>query len=153
MRMTCSTLKSNHTYLVELRFFGDTLNPAEVSSILGLQPSIYSSHEEPLLGRKRQPFWGYNGSEHADFQAEWLSLEDGLAFVARTLAPVRSEIVQLSKRFDGLWWCGHFQSSFDGGPTLSPDILADISSFGCSFYLDNYYSDQDGSLQASNSGA
>ena len=148
MRMTSPTPTSNHTYLVELRFFGGTLDPAEVSSILGLQPSIYSSHEEPLLNRKRRPFWGYNGSEHPEFEAEWLSLEDGLAFVARRLAPVKSEIVQLSKRFDGLWWCGHFQSSFDGGPTLSPDLLDDIASFGCPFFLDNYYSDEDGRLQA-----
>jgi hypothetical protein len=133
---------------VELRFFGDTLDPAEVSSILGLQPSIYGSHEEPLLNRKRRPFWGYNGSEHPEFQVEWLSLEEGLAFVAGRLAPVKSEIFELSKRFDGLWWCGQFQSSFDGGPTLSPDLLADIASFGCHFFLDNYYSGEDGGLRA-----
>ena len=144
--MSTPTPSPNHTYLVELRFFGDLLDPSEVSSILGLQPSLYSSHEEPLLNRKRRPFWGYNGIEHPEFQAEWLSLEDGLAFVAGRLSALKSEVVQLSKRFDGLWWCGHFQTSFDGGPTLSPQILAEVASFGCPLYLDNYFSSEDGSL-------
>jgi hypothetical protein len=99
-----------------------------------------------LLRRHRQPFWGYNGSEHPEFQAEWLALEDGLAFVAGRLSTLKSEIVELSKRFDGLWWCGHFQASFDGGPTLSPHILAEVASFGCSLYLDNYFDSGDGSL-------
>jgi Domain of unknown function (DUF4279) len=146
--MANPTPVSNHTYLVELRFFGDLLNPAEITSILGVQPSIFSSNKEPLLKRKRQPFWGYNGKEHPEFQAEWLSLEDGLAFVACRLAPIKSEIVQLSKRFDGLWWCGHFQTSFDGGPVLSPSVLAEVSSYGCPIFLDNYYTIEDDSLQA-----
>jgi hypothetical protein len=141
--MSIPTPSSYHTYLVELRFFGDLLIPAEVSAILGLKPSIYSSREEPLLNRNRRPLWGYNGSEHPEFQTEWLSLEEGLAFVADRLSDVKTEIVQLSKRFDGLWWCGHFQTSFDGGPTLSPQILSEVATFGCPLYIDNYFSRED----------
>jgi hypothetical protein len=153
MTMIIPTSPSSHTYSVELRFFGDFLDPAEITAILGLRPSIYSSNEEPLLNRKRQPFRGYNGSEHPDFQAQWQSLEDGLAFVACRLAPLKSEIVQLSKRFDGLWWCGHFQSSFDGGPTLSPGLLANVASYGCPLYLDNYHTIDNDGFPATNSAA
>jgi Domain of unknown function (DUF4279) len=145
-KMRISTPPPRHSYSVELRFFGDALDPEEISSVLGLQPSTYSSKDEPLLGRQRQPFWGYNGCEHPDFQVEWVSLEDGLAFVADRLLVRKSEIIELSNRFDGLWWCGHFQGSFDGGPTLSPQILDAVASFRCALYIDNYFSCDDCSL-------
>ena len=132
---------------MEFRLYGDLLDPVEVSSIIGLQATT-SSKGERIGKRPRLPFWGYNGSDDPQFQDEWQSLEDGLALVSRRLKPYRSIIGRLSERFDGIWWCGHFQSSFDGGPTLSPRLLADIASFGCPLFLDNYHDVDDGSLQA-----
>lgn len=130
---------SNHTYSVELRLYGD---PVELSSIMGLEGTT-SSNGEMIGGRKRAIFWGYNGSDDPRYQDEWYSLEDALALVAERLKPYRSIISELTKRFDGIWWCGHFQSSFDGGPTLSPRTLADIASFGCPLFLDNYHAVDD----------
>ena len=137
----------NHTYSVAFRFYGDALDPAEVSSIIGLQATTWSNGKS-IGKRPRLPFWGYNGSDDPQFQDEWQSLEDGLALVVRRLKPYRSIITGLSDRFDGIWWCGHFQSSFDGGPTLSSCLLADVASFGCPLFLDNYHTDNGGSLQA-----
>lgn len=132
----------NHTYSVEFRLYGDQLDPVAVSSIVGLEATT-SSNAESIGRRPGRPFWGYNGSDDPQFQEEWQSLEDGLALIAHRLKPYRSIIAELSERFDGIWWCGHFQSSFDGGPTLSAGLLADIASFGCPLFLDNYHTADD----------
>jgi len=150
--MNSPVTQPNHTYSVEFRLYGDLLDPVEVSSIIGLQATQWSNGK-PIGQRPRMPFWGYNGSDDPQFQDEWQSLEDGLALVSRRLKPYRSIIAKLSERFDGIWWCGHFQCSFDGGPTLSPSLLADIASFGCPLFLDNYHSVGDDSLQARQSPA
>lgn len=141
------TAKPNHTYSVAFRLYGEDLDPTEVSSLMGLQATEWSNGA-PIGKRERLPFWGYNGSDDPQFQAEWQSLEDALALVSGRLRPYRSTILELCKRFDGIWWCGHFQSSFDGGPTLSPHVLAEVASFGCPLYLDSYHSVDDDSLRA-----
>jgi|EndMetStandDraft_3_1072993.scaffolds.fasta_scaffold225843_2 hypothetical protein len=138
--MSNRTAQPNHTYSVEFRLYGDDLDPIEVSSIIGLQATT-SSTGEHIGKRRRQPFWGYNASDDPQYQDEWQSLEDGLALVSRRLKPYRSIISTLYSQFDGIWWCGHFQYSFDGGPTLSPRTLIEVASFGCPLYLDNYFSD------------
>jgi len=43
------------------------------------------------------------------------------------------------------WWCGHFQSGFDGGPTLTPDLLRRLGEFGADLFIDNYFSPDDSS--------
>ncbi len=132
---------SNHIYTVELRFSGDVLEPSEITQRLNLQPSnSLSDLGQSLGGKKRRPFWAYNGYGEDGFQAEWLSLDQGLAFLLRRLSSSRTTIIELSRRFDGLWWCGHFQASFDGGPTLSPAVLAEIAEYRLPLTIDNYFS-------------
>ncbi len=55
--------------------------------------------------------------------------------------PLRGTLLNLTTEFNGIWWCGHFQSSFDGGPTLTPTLLRDLASFEIPLYLDNYFSE------------
>jgi hypothetical protein len=130
----------NHRYTVEIRFVGDRLDPSEISRRLHLQPSSSMAQiAAGSSGRRRIPFWAYNGKGEAGFCAEWQSLEQGLEFLVQRIAPVRSVVIELSKSFNGIWWCGHFQSSFDGGPTLSPRILVDVASFGLPLSIDNYF--------------
>lgn len=130
----------NHTYMVELRFYGDALEPSEITRRLCLQPST-TSDDLPVgpKGRKRRPVWGYNGQGEDGFQSEWQSLEQGLDFVLRRIAPLQATVVELSQDFKGIWWCGHFQASFDGGPTLSSKTLAEIASYGLPLFIDNYF--------------
>lgn len=132
-----------HSYVVELCFTGDGLEPAEITRRLGLQPrdapadlNLSSSR------RRRRPFWAYNGHCEDGFQREWSSLETGLSFLLRHLVARRTVVIDLSKSFEGLWRCGHFQASFDGGPTLSAGVLAAIASFGLPLSIDNYFSDE-----------
>jgi hypothetical protein len=135
-----SQLPPGHSYTVEIRFYGDRLDPVEVSQRIHLQPSSSLAHSaDTSSGRIRRPFWAYNGEGEEGFLPEWQSLELGLEFLARRLAPLRSTVIELSQSFEGIWWCGHFQASFDGGPTLSPKILAEIASFGLPLSIDNYF--------------
>lgn len=135
-----SHLPTGHSYTVELRFLGDRLDPSEISRRMQLDP-LHSL--TPLAarasGRTRRPFWGYNGQGEEGFLSEWQSLEQGLSFLVHRLAPVRSTVIELSQAFEGIWWCGHFQGSFDGGPTLSSKVLAEVASFGLPLFIDNYF--------------
>jgi len=54
--------------------------------------------------------------------------------------PQREKIAKYSATSDLIWWCGHFQSSLDGGPTLSAELLRDLGGFGVELYIDNYLS-------------
>ena len=134
----------NHSYTVELRFTGDGLIPSEITHQLCLQPTN-SSDSLPISasGREIRPFWAYNGQGEDKFQSEWQSLEQGLDFLLRRLAPLQVTVMELSQRFEGLWWCGHFQASFDGGPTLSSKVLAEIAGYGLPLYIDNYFASEE----------
>lgn len=130
---------NNHTYTVELRFSGKNLEPDIITQYLNLQPvQVFVDFNSKS---NRIPFWSYNGEGENDFQREWELLEQGLYFLIRYLRPIRKKIVYISNSYQGVWWCGHFQTSFDGGPTLSPKILKEISSFNIPLYIDNYFSE------------
>jgi hypothetical protein len=131
-----------HFYTVELRFSGDELVPSDITRHLSLQPTNSSdSLNANLKTRKRRPFWAYNGQGENGFQPEWQSLEQGLDFLAWQLGPRRATVIELSQSFEGIWWCGHFQASFDGGPTLSSKILAEVATYGLPLFIDNYFAD------------
>lgn len=141
--MTQQKKTEMHTYTVELRFFGDHLMPSEISVRLNLLPSSsFCQLENQLLAKKRRPYWAYNGQGVIGFQPEWDSLEKGLDFLLSSLCTRKTEIIALARQFDGLWWCGHFQASFDGGPTLSPMLLTEIGSYEIPLSIDNYFSDE-----------
>lgn len=132
----------NHIYTVELRFFGDGLNPAEITRRVRLSPTRSSGDLVGPNGRKLRPFWAYSGESEAGFQPNWPSLEQGLDFLLGQLAPFRESLIELSEDHQGIFWCGHFQSSFDGGPMLSPRVMANIASYRLPLFIDNYFSEE-----------
>lgn len=133
----------NHSYTVELRFSGEGLVPSEITRRLRLQPTNSSDGLSiKSKGGRQRPFWAYNGQGEDGFQPEWQSLEQGLDFLLRRLDPLRATVIDLSQSFEGLWWCGHFQASFDGGPTLSSKVLAEIASYGLPLFIDNYFENE-----------
>jgi len=69
---------------------------------------------------------------------EWTSLEDGFRFILGILDQKRSKIIDFAHKYDGIWWCGHFQSGFNGGPILSPELLMKLASYEMPIYIDNY---------------
>jgi Domain of unknown function (DUF4279) len=133
-----------HAYTIELSFYGDQLVPSDISACLKLQPSGSLSQSQIQPGkRRRRPYWGYNGKGELGFLPEWTCLEDGFEFLLKILNPRKPDIVALARQFDAVWWCGHFQTSFDGGPTLSPKLLTEIGSYEIPLSFDNYFSDEE----------
>jgi hypothetical protein len=135
--------KANHVYTVELRLTGETLEVGGLSALLKLEPSNSSYGEgNTAQGARRHPYWAFNGHTFHGFRAEWLSLNDGLEFLVPQLIPFREQIRELSARYEGVWWCGHFQSSFDGGPTLSAALLGELAKYSLPLQIDNYFSNE-----------
>ena len=131
-----------HEYTVELRISGAELVPTTITQALGLEPSLVRQVGEHRGAGKvwDQALWGYNGFA-ADNPKSWTSLEDGLVFVLDRLEPLRNEIDKYKQKYDAVWWCGHFQSSFDGGPMLSAKLMRRLADFGVELYIDNHFVD------------
>jgi hypothetical protein len=133
-----------HEYTVELRIHGADVVPANITRELGLEPSLVRE-----VGEYRgagtvwsEALWAYNGFPSGT-PGVWASLEEGLTFLLDKLERVRSQIHSYQQTWDVVWWCGHFQSSFDGGPTLSPRLMQRLGGFGVELYIDNYLTDPD----------
>lgn len=128
---------NGHAYTVEFRIYSSTLDPSEITRELGLQPCQTRTEGTLFAQRRQQGMWAYDGGEGS---IAWDSLEDGITFVLDKLWPHRDAIGKYKASADLLWWCGNFQSSFDGGPRLSPDLLKRLGELGASLYIDNYFS-------------
>jgi len=130
---------TNHRYTVEFRIWGDTLDSDEVSRNLDLQPcQTRTAGMSRFPGRTDRGLWAYSGPPGSP--AQCASLEDGLTHVMDHLWPHREKLATYAATSELIWWCGHFQSSFDGGPTLSPALLKRLGDFGVLLYIDNYFS-------------
>ena len=140
-------------FSVELRFYGDMLDPAEITERLNLQPSstcqsygcgVGSRKVTPCIScgagrRKGKPFWGYDGHDANGYQFKWQSLDEGIAFLLGQIDPIRAKVIELSPNHDSYLWCGHFMSCFCSEPSLSPESLNKIASYGFALFLDNYF--------------
>lgn len=130
-----------HDYTVEFRIFSETLDPNEITRELGLQPCQIRIQGASGLGKRpQQGMWAYDGGEGS---ITWESLADGLTFVLDKLWPHREAVAKYKAAGTLVWWCGNFQSSLDGGPTLPPALLKRLGEFGAELYIDNYFSQND----------
>lgn len=89
--------------------------------------------------------WGYDSLSETATTRDWESLEDGLNSLLDGVATVESEIMEYKQNHKVVLWCGHFQSSFDGGPVFSATLLKRLGDFGVKMYIDNYFSDTEDS--------
>ena len=138
-----------HQYLVELRVFGKDLNPSEVTTTLGLSPSELR-HAGEVVGSKQYQYslWAYNGGAADDSPPIWESLEDGLTFLLDRIGAGKGALEQYQSKYTVVLWCGHFQSAFDGGPSLSPSLLKRLGEFGVELFIDNYFSEDEAASSA-----
>jgi len=131
-----------HEYSVELRIHGQDLNPEIITNDLGLTPSRkYKRGDKRGDGEWDEGMWGYDGTDRYDEPVYWRSLEEGLLFLLNKLYPVIDKLGEYRVKYELILWCGHFQSSFDGGPTFSPHLLKKLGEFGVTLFIDNYFSE------------
>ena len=130
-------------YTIEFRIEGATLSPNAVSEKVGLRPCLIREPRGPSENtRFRNALWSFDGeASSGDGNAkEWNSLSEGLSALLDALLPKQTIIQQEFGAHDMYWWCGHFQTSFDGCSTLSPSVLTRLAQFGVPVILANYHS-------------
>lgn len=133
-----------HEYTVELRISGAELVPTTISETLGLEPSSLRQVGERRSEKRvwDEALWGYSGFPSGTLKT-WSSLEEGLNFILDKLGPFCFQIDTYKQKYDVVWWCGHFQSSFNGGPVLSAKLLRKLADFGVDLYIDDHFVDVD----------
>jgi hypothetical protein len=125
-----------HRYTVELRVWGKTLDPDAITRGTGLLPCQVRRAGDRLGSRTyTNGMWAFDGNGPSD----WDSLEEGLAFVLDRLGTAETLVATYGADYHVVWWCGHFQSSFDGGPTLSAQLLSRLGHCGAELFIDNYF--------------
>ncbi len=134
-----------HAYSVALRISGVKLDTEEITSTLKLTPT-----QIRIAGQKRsakslwtESLWEYE-VRPGDGKVCWTSLEEGLATLLSALAPHKSALQQYQQACAVFLWCGHFSSSFNGGPTFSPSLLRQLGDLGIELRLDTYFSEETG---------
>jgi len=88
--------------------------------------------------------WEYE-AKPTNGEREWRSLEEGLNAILSMIASRQRTLREYQQRFKVSLFCGHFTSSFDGGPTLSPSMLERLGEFGVELFLDTYCSEDSAS--------
>jgi Domain of unknown function (DUF4279) len=121
------------------------MDPDVITRETWLQPSQTRRVGQRLGDRRTysESMWAFNGAND-DHGRHWESIEEGLTFVLDRLAGSEHLIAKYTKEYRTIWWCGHFQSSFDGGPVLSARLLERLGAFGVDLFIDNYFSPDEG---------
>ena len=129
-----------HRYTVELRIVGKDLDPEGVTRALGIAPSRVRRHGEPRVEGSRSTWSGNMWALDIlpPGRDDWSSLEDALGALLNIFGPIRNQIQAYIPTNQTYIWCGHFTSSFDGGPTLSPALLKSLGDLGIQLFLDTY---------------
>lgn len=131
-----------HSYLVSLRISGKRLDPSTITSELGIEPTQVRIEGQPRPGGGSawvESMWEYE-AKAGNEEREWLSLEQGLQSLLSIFASRQVILREYQQRFKVSLFCGHFTSSFNGGPTLSPSLLEELGDFGVELFLDTYSS-------------
>jgi hypothetical protein len=130
--------------LVELNIAGDSIDEQALSRQIGLEATrFFKKGEEKSPGRvRKQSVWSLEVLP-ADGK-EWLSLEDGLTCLLGKLMPAKDSLKKIATEYDVAFSCGHFYSSFGGGPTLSPKLLEQLALFGLKLRISDYWGDEEG---------
>lgn len=132
-----------HEYTIELRFTIDEESIDNISKALNLSPTrVINSRDRKGHGHAARSSWIYNGQGEVGFQPLWENVDDAFRFILGCFSDKKNEIKALAKDVPGVWWCGHFQAGFNGGPKLSPDLLIEIGEYGVPLYIDNYFSNE-----------
>ncbi len=133
-------------YTVEFRIEGELLVPAQVTRLLGMQPSLVR-HVGDRRGANdafSKALWAFSGDPLPSEEIRvWRSIEDGLRYVADCLEPKSGVLQGLLAEFDGYWWCGCFENGFCSETRLSPAVMAVLTKIGAPLVLNVYVGPSD----------
>ncbi len=129
-----------------LRLFGDTLDPDEVSALLGASPS-YSARKGDAKASKSEKAriektgkWIFKTDDCAPGNLN-LQIETLLSKLTQDLDIWRD----LASRFQCNLFCGLFMSSSNDGESISANTLLQLGSRGIEIWFDIYNFDEDDS--------
>lgn len=127
-----------------LRVFGDALDPAEVTRLLGVEPSRAESKGQAITGRSGHVRIAKTGRWYLELHESVPGDLD--AQVQELLARVHQDIVvwrELASRFDLDLFCGWFMAGGNEGVELSPATLLALGERGIRLGIDLYAPDGD----------
>jgi uncharacterized protein DUF4279 len=138
-----------HSYTVSMRIESAKLDTSRVTQELGITP-----RQTRFAGQYRSPnsvfeeaLWEFEvTAEQPDVAPEnwphwpqWKSLEKAFENLLSIFTP-HAKLIQSYKHDHNVYiWVGHFSSSFDGGPRLSPEILKALGDFGVPDWVDTHF--------------
>lgn len=122
-----------------LRFFGDDLDPAEVTVLLGAEPTVAIRKGDEQLGSKtgtvRIAKTGSRRMSATPREPE--DLESQIAEILSALTADPAVWYKLA-RYEPDLFCGMFMGSSNDGVTLSPASLLELGRRGIQLNLDIY---------------
>lgn len=129
-----------HEFSVSLTIRGEQLDPAAITTKLGMKPTRAWVKGEYLVPRRpaKSSGWVYTLTPPSD-DREWADLSDGLTRALEQFEARRAEIQGLAQQCDVCWVVGHFQSAINGGWVFSPELLRRLADFGIDIGFDNYF--------------
>lgn len=128
-------------FVVTLRFFGDDLDPDEVTQLIGSSPSKAARRGDTRRWStgsriERQGSWRLSTEQSGtDLEAQCIALFD-------RLTPDLSVWQSLTARFQADLFCGVFFSRMAGGLTFSPRLHRLLADRNLEVNLDIYASDE-----------
>lgn len=130
-----------HEYMVSLVISGPGLDLDAVTEDLGREPFRTTSENRRQLGSappQRGVAWIYDGDARIRGKS-WNDLETGICALLDDIEPLSVKVRAYGSTHQVTIRCGHFQSSFDGGPRLSPALMGRIATLGAFLEFDNYF--------------
>jgi Domain of unknown function (DUF4279) len=121
------------------------LDVVDVTAKLSLKPSQTRIAGQSRPGGKSvwdESMWEYEVRPHRNPKRNWSSLEQGLTEIISAFRSRKRLLRNYQRRFKVSIFCGHFSSSFNGGPTFSPLLLKELGNLGVELFLDTYSSSE-----------
>jgi hypothetical protein len=124
---------------VSLRFYGDTIDPDEISKLVDCQPTDSYRKGDVLPDNQRRGvtqtgMWLLSGKKTGK-----VSLEKQIFELFSRLSDDLEIWRKITSQYHSDLFCGLFMESWNRGIDFSPDLMAQISARGLTLSLDVYY--------------
>ena len=117
---------------ITLRIFGDTLDPDEITELLGCTPTTTKQHRQTT----NRECWLLKGTSSPETNSE-----QQITSLLNMLTNDLKIWQNLTMRFDVDLFCGLFMETFNRGFELSPSIMRQLAERGIKLTFDIYSED------------